>query len=193
MRSILPKAVRDLTQELTRLPGIGPKSAQRLAVHLLRQQPAVVKQFANTLINLHDGVSICSRCFNLSESELCLVCRDESRNVAQICVVEDALDVEAIEKTETYTGLYHVLGGVLSPMEGVGVDQLTLQELSARVATGEVEDREPTPEEQGKNPHAVRAGRLGGQKGGEARAKALTPKQRSTAAKRAARARWGKT
>ncbi len=140
MRSILPKAVRDLTQELTRLPGIGPKTAQRLAVHLLRQQPAVVKQFADTLINLHDGVSICSRCFNLSESELCLVCRDESRNEKQICVVEDALDVEAIEKTETYSGLYHVLGGVLSPMEGIGVDQLTLQELGARVAAGEVEE-----------------------------------------------------
>ena len=140
MKSILPQAVRDLTQELTRLPGVGPKTAQRLAVHLLRQQPAVVKQFAKTLTDLHDSVRICSQCFSLSELELCVICRDDTRNTNQICVVEDPLDVEAIERTEAYSGLYHVLGGVLSPMEGIGLDQLTLQELYARVMQEDIEE-----------------------------------------------------
>jgi len=140
MRSVLPKAVRDLTSELTRLPGVGQKTGQRLAIHLLRQQPAVVKQFADVLTQLHDSVQLCTKCFSLAESELCIICRDQTRNTKQICVVEDALDVEAIERTETFTGLYHVLGGVLSPMEGIGVDELKLRELYIRVVGGDIEE-----------------------------------------------------
>lgn len=135
MKSTLPKAVRDLTQELTRLPGIGPKSAQRLAIHLLRQPPVAVKQFAQTLTDLHDNVHMCSICFNLSEQDTCAICKDSSRDASVICVVEDPLDIEAIEKTDMYTGRYHVLGGILSPMEGVGIEQLTIHELFRRVDT----------------------------------------------------------
>lgn len=140
MKSILPKAVRELTQELTRLPGIGPKTAQRLAIHLLRQSEVAVGRLAQTLTNLHSEVHTCQTCFNLSESDTCLVCRDSSRNRQLLCVVEDPLDVEAIERTESYNGIYHVLGGVLSPLEGIGINQLTLTELFARVDSDQIEE-----------------------------------------------------
>ena len=134
MKSTLPKAVRDLSRELTRLPGIGPKTAQRLSIHFLRQPAMVVEKLAQTLSSLHASVHTCSTCFNLSESETCLVCRDESRDRKQICLVEDPLDVDAIERTETYNGLYHVLGGVLSPIDGIGIEQLTVHELLERIS-----------------------------------------------------------
>lgn len=133
MRSILPRAVRDLAQELTRLPGIGPKTALRLSIHLLRQPYPIVANLANTLKNLHANVRTCTQCFNLAEQEQCFICRDTNRERTVLCVVEDPLDVEAIEKTGAYTGLYHVLGGVLSPLEGISADQLTLNELFARL------------------------------------------------------------
>lgn len=133
MASVLPRAVRELTQQLTRLPGVGPKTARRLAIHLLRQPAAVVKAFAQSLETLHQNVSICSRCFNLGESDICAICRGTNRDQSTVCVVEDALDVEAIEQTGSYRGLYHVLGGVLSPIEGVDVKQLTLAQLFARL------------------------------------------------------------
>ncbi|MEX0650246.1 MAG: recombination mediator RecR [Candidatus Andersenbacteria bacterium] len=134
MKSVLPKVVRDLTEELTRLPGIGPKSAQRLAIHLLRQPKAAVQQFAATLTNLHDSVHTCTICYNLAEQDTCIICRDANRDASVICVVEDPLDIEAIERTESYTGRYHVLGGILSPMEGIGAEQLTVHELFDRVS-----------------------------------------------------------
>lgn len=133
MRSILPKAVRELAEELTRLPGIGPKTAKRLAIHLLRQPRSVVGRMGDRLKNLHANVRICQRCYNLAEQETCQVCRDETRSSSLVCVVESPLDVEAIERTDSYSGLYHVLGGVLSPLEGVGVEQLTVEELMQRI------------------------------------------------------------
>jgi len=140
MRSVLPRAVRDLGLELSRLPGIGPKTAQRLALYLLRQPYPIVAKLSDTIKNLHANVRICRTCFSLAEQEECLICADSSRSRSQICIVEDALDVEAIERTEAYQGVYHVLGGVLSPMEGVGPDQLTLQELFNRLQTGVVQE-----------------------------------------------------
>jgi recombination protein RecR len=137
---MLPKAVRDLTQELTRLPGIGPKTAQRLSIHLLRQPRATVARFADTLKNLHANVRICSVCYNLAEDTTCTICQDEMRNKKLLCVVEDALDIEAIERTNSYEGRYHVLGGVLSPLEGISADQLTLQELFDRLARENIEE-----------------------------------------------------
>ncbi|MEX1997628.1 MAG: recombination mediator RecR [Candidatus Andersenbacteria bacterium] len=137
---MLPKAVRDLTQELTRLPGIGPKTAQRLSIYLLRQPRAVVARFADTLKNLHANVRICSQCYNLAEDTICIVCQDQMRSPKLLCVVEDALDVEAIERTNSYEGRYHVLGGVLSPLEGIGVEQLTLRELFSRVDHEQIEE-----------------------------------------------------
>lgn len=140
MRSTLPKAVRDLTQEFLRLPGVGPKTAQRLAIHLLRQPSSVVIKFADAMRNLHANVRICSTCFNLSEAEVCGVCKEATRDTSVVCVVEDPLDVEAIERTDSYSGLYHVLGGTLSPMEGVGVDQLTIKELFERIEQGSISE-----------------------------------------------------
>lgn len=133
MRSTLPRAVRDLTQALIHLPGIGPKTAQRLSIHLLRQPHSVVRQLADTLKNLHVNVRTCVKCYNLAEEELCAICRDEMRRQDILCIVEDPLDIEAIEKTDAYNGLYHVLGGVLSPMEGIGAEQLTVEELRQRL------------------------------------------------------------
>jgi recombination protein RecR len=138
MPSVLPKAVQDLTQQLTRLPTIGPKTARRLALHLLRQPPAAIHAFAQTLQTLHERVQTCSRCFSLSETPLCPTCQDATREQHVVCVVEDALDVEAIEQTGSYRGLYHVLGGVLSPMEGIDAAQLTLQQLFARINNEDV-------------------------------------------------------
>lgn len=140
MSAVLPKAVRELTQELTRLPGIGTKTAQRLALHLLRQQRGVTAKLAESIATLHDRVQTCSVCFSLSEDSMCAICKDTSRNRAILCIVEDPLDVEAIERTGSYTGLYHVLGGLLSPLEGVGVDQLTLNELIARTEKESIEE-----------------------------------------------------
>lgn len=133
MRSMLPRAVRELAEELTRLPGIGPKTAKRLAIYLLRQPRSVVGRMGDRLKNLHANVRICRQCYNLAEQETCQVCRDETRNSSLLCVVESPLDVEAIERTDSYSGLYHVLGGVLSPLEGVGVEQLTMKELLQRI------------------------------------------------------------
>lgn len=138
MKSILPKAVRELTQEFQKLPGVGPKTAQRLAIHLLRQPPGVVAQFAQSMRTLHERVKICRSCFNLAEREICDICQEPGRDRTLLCIVEDPLDVEAIERTGSYQGLYHVLGGVLSPLEGVGVEQLTLREMADRVKEGQI-------------------------------------------------------
>lgn len=140
MPSLLPKAVRDLTQELNRLPGIGPKTAQRLAIHLLRQPSVVVGRLSSVLKNLHLNVRICRECFNLSEKDVCSVCSDPTREKTRLCIVEDPLDVEAIERTNVYHGRYHVLGGMLSPLDGIGPEQLTLQELAKRLENSEVQE-----------------------------------------------------
>lgn len=133
MKSTLPRVVRDLSAELTKLPGIGPKTAQRLALYFLRQPRIAVVHLADVLKNLHANVRICTQCFNVAEQEVCSICRDDTRSKRRICVVEDPLDVEAIERTDSYDGLYHVLGGVLSPVEGIGIEQLTIGELCNRI------------------------------------------------------------
>ncbi len=140
MRSILPRAVRELSEELVRLPGIGPKTARRLAIHLLRQPQPVVARMGDRLKNLHASVRVCQRCYNLAEGELCVVCRDEMRNTSLVCVVESPLDVEAIERTDSYNGLYHVLGGELSPLEGISEEQLTIKELIDRVSKEKIKE-----------------------------------------------------
>jgi recombination protein RecR len=140
MRSILPKAVRELSYELTRLPGIGPKTARRLSIHLLRQPRSVVARLGDTLKNLHANVRICRECYNLAEKNLCEICRDEGRDLSVVCVVESPLDVEAIERTEMYRGLFHVLGGSLSPLEGIGPEQLTISELLQRLQENKIRE-----------------------------------------------------
>jgi recombination protein RecR len=130
--------VQDLIDELGRLPGVGPKSAQRIAFHVLAADPADVKRLAEVLKRAKDEVRFCTVCFNLAEGEQCRVCRDPRRSDAVICVVEEPKDVVAIERTREFRGRYHVLGGAINPLEGIGPDQLRIRELMGRLRSGEV-------------------------------------------------------
>src|SRR5262245_29036085 len=118
-------AIDDLATELSRLPGIGRKTALRLTYHLLRQSPDQTKRLATALLTLGERVRPCQRCFNLTEDDLCSICRDPRRDPAVVCVVEQASDISAIERAGEFRGVYHVLGGRLSPLEGVGPDEFT--------------------------------------------------------------------
>ena len=125
--------VQNLVDELGRLPGIGPKSAQRIAFHLLRIPAEDAKRLAKAIVEAKDKVAWCNRCFNISEGERCRYCRDETRDPTIICAVEDARDIVAVERTREFRGLYHVLGGAISPIEGIGPEQLRIRELLGRV------------------------------------------------------------
>ena len=133
-------AIDDLTGELSRLPGIGRKTALRLTYHLLKQPPEQSRRLADSLVALAERVRPCARCFNLTEEELCAICRDPRRDAALICAVEEAADIGAIERAGEYRGQYHVLGGRLSPLDGVTPDDLTIPQLVRRVAGGEVRE-----------------------------------------------------
>lgn len=126
-------AIDDLATELARLPGIGRKTALRLTYYLLRQSPEQSKRLANALITLGERVRPCTRCFNLTEDDVCSICRDPRRDPSLICVVEQASDIGAIERAGEFRGLYHVLGGRLSPLDGVGPADLTVDALVGRV------------------------------------------------------------
>ncbi|HSQ30590.1 MAG TPA: recombination mediator RecR [Gemmatimonadaceae bacterium] len=127
-------AIDDLATELSRLPGIGRKTALRLTYHLLRQPTDQSKRLAQALLTLGERVRPCARCFNLTEDEICSICRDPRRDPTAICVVEQASDIGAIERAGEFRGLYHVLGGRLSPLDGVGPDDLTIAALVDRVS-----------------------------------------------------------
>jgi recombination protein RecR len=131
-------AVQDLIDELGRLPGVGPKSAQRIAFHLLAADPADVRRLTSALVEVKERVRFCRVCGNVSEQEECRVCRDPRRDLTVICVVEEPKDVVAIEKTREFRGRYHVLGGAISPIEGVGPDDLRIRELMVRLQDGAV-------------------------------------------------------
>jgi recombination protein RecR len=133
-------AIEDLTGELARLPGIGRKTALRLTYHLLKQPPEQSRRLAESLIALAERVRPCTRCFNLTEDELCSICRDPRRDAALICAVEEAADIGAIERAGEYRGQYHVLGGRLSPLDGVTPDDLTIPQLVHRVSGGDVRE-----------------------------------------------------
>jgi recombination protein RecR len=130
-------AIDDLATELARLPGIGRKTALRLTYHLLRQPPDQSRRLAQTLVALGERVRPCPRCFNLTEEELCSICRDPRRDAGVICVVEQASDIGAIERAGEFRGVYHVLGGRLSPLDGVGPDDLTVHDLVRRIDAAE--------------------------------------------------------
>jgi recombination protein RecR len=132
--------VQDLIDELGRLPGVGPKSAQRIAFHLLQAEPEDVRRLAEVLVQVKQRVKFCSVCFNVSEEEQCRICRDPRRDVSVICVVEEYKDVAAIERTREFKGRYHVLGGAISPIDGIGPDQLRIRELLVRLADGAVQE-----------------------------------------------------
>lgn len=131
-------AVQDLIDELGRLPGIGPKSAQRIAFHLLAEDPADVRRLADALLEVKARVRFCEVCGNVAQEERCQVCRDPRRNPTVICVVEEPKDVVAVERTREFRGLYHVLGGAISPISGVGPDDLRIAGLLTRLADGTV-------------------------------------------------------
>jgi recombination protein RecR len=130
--------VQDLIDELGRLPGVGPKSAQRIAFHLLQAEAVDVRRLADVLIEVKQRVRFCSICFNVSEEEQCRICRDPRRDQSVLCVVEEYKDVVAIERTKEFRGRYHVLGGAISPIDGMGPDQLHIQELFKRLADGAI-------------------------------------------------------
>jgi recombination protein RecR len=130
--------VQDLIDELGRLPGVGPKSAQRIAFYLLASDPVDVRRLAQVLVEVKDKVRFCSICGNVAEEDTCRICRDPRRDPAVICVVEESKDVVAIERTREFRGRYHVLGGAISPIDGIGPDDLRIRELMGRLADGTV-------------------------------------------------------
>lgn len=133
MKDILPKQVRVLIEELAKLPGIGPKSASRLAFYLLSRPKRRTDDLGQVILKLKDDLKKCEVCFNIADNDRCPICDDESRNQNQILVVETALDVIALEKAREYRGVYHILGGVIKPIEGIGPDELQIRELLERI------------------------------------------------------------
>jgi recombination protein RecR len=129
----LPVSLEKAINELGKLPGIGPKSAQRLALYLLKRDGVDLLQLSDAIANLKNGVNFCSDCHNMADTDPCDICSDNSRDRTMVCVVEEPLDVLAIDKTRQFRGLFHVLGGVLNPMEGIGPDQLNIASLKARI------------------------------------------------------------
>lgn len=134
--ALLEKAVG----EFAKLPGIGKKTAMRLVLHLLRQDTQTVEAFGNAMITLKHEVKYCKICHNISDTEICQLCSNPSRDISTVCVVENIRDVMAVENTQQYKGLYHVLGGVISPMDGIGPSDLQIESLVERVKSGEVKE-----------------------------------------------------
>ena len=132
--------VQELIDEFGRLPGIGPKSAQRIAFHILQTETYDTTRLSELLVDVRTKVRFCEVCGNVAEQDRCAICRDPRRNPALICVVEDAKDVAAIERTREFRGLYHVLGGAISPIAGVGPDDLRIAQLMTRLADGTVQE-----------------------------------------------------
>jgi len=133
---LLESAVKEFAQ----LPGIGKKTALRLVLHLLKQEESTVVQFSETITRMRREIKFCKNCHNIADQDLCTICNNPSRKKETICVVENIRDVIAIESTEQYNGLYHVLGGVISPLDGIGPEQLTLETLSGRVMNGDTKE-----------------------------------------------------
>lgn len=133
-------AIQKLLDELERLPGVGPKSAQRMAYWILNSDRATALRLAQAIVEVKDTVHFCSRCFNYAEDDLCEICRSTSRNQQLLCVVSEPRDIPPIERTAVYQGLYHVLGGALSPMDGIGPDDLHIAQLMQRLATEDVQE-----------------------------------------------------
>lgn len=140
MATPIIEPVARLIEAFSRLPGIGPKTAQRLTFHLLRAPDAEARQLAAALIAVRDQVVFCERCFNISDAPLCPICRDPARDQQRLCVVEEPLDVLALERTGEFKGLYHVLHGAISPIDGIGPERLRIRELLSRVEEAKAAD-----------------------------------------------------
>ena len=133
-------AVQELIDELGRLPGVGPKSAQRIAFHILEADPEDMKRLSDAIRAVKERVKFCSICFNVSEQETCAICRDPRRDETVLCVVEESKDVMAVERTRSFRGRYHVLGGSINPIAGIGPDQLHIRELLNRLSDDKIEE-----------------------------------------------------
>jgi recombination protein RecR len=134
--NINSKLIEEAVDQFATLPGVGRKTALRLVLNLLKRSPQEVERFSRAFTNLRENIRFCKSCFNLADSDLCNVCSTPSRNHAVICVVEDIRDIMALESTQQYKGIYHVLGGMISPMDGIGPGDLRIEELVNRVASG---------------------------------------------------------
>lgn len=134
------KLIEDAVQAFTRLPGVGRKTALRMVLHLLKMEQEDVADFTGALARMRDEILLCKICHNVADTEVCAICVNRSRNQSQVCVVENIRDVIAIESTQQYNGLYHVLGGILSPLDGVGPEQLNVSTLQERVRNNGVEE-----------------------------------------------------
>jgi recombination protein RecR len=133
-------AVQELIDELGRLPGVGPKSAQRLAFHILEADPQDMKRLVEAITTVKERVKFCTVCGNVTEQELCNICRDPRRDPSVICVVEESKDVLAVERTRSFRGRYHVLGGAINPIAGIGPEQLRIRELLTRLNDGAIQE-----------------------------------------------------
>jgi len=136
--SYYPASIQNLIKNIAKLPGIGEKTAERLALHLLRGSRQEAEQLANSILNIKDKVRLCSRCFALSDDDLCGLCGDPARDATYVCVVEQPADMVAVEKSGAFRGLYHILSGALSPMNGIGPEDIRIRELIARIERDQV-------------------------------------------------------
>ena len=134
------QVLEDAVNEFSKLPGIGRKSALRLVLHLLRQEGGIVETFGNTMIRLSKEIKYCKVCHNISDTDVCSICSNNSRDNSVICVVENVKDVMVVENTHQFTGIYHVLGGIISPMDGIGPNDLRIESLVERVASGTIKE-----------------------------------------------------
>lgn len=140
MENIPSKLISDAVNEFSRLPGIGKKTALRLVLHLLKQDPAEVERFGSSFIRMRNEICYCKNCHNISETEVCIICKDSKRDSSVLCIIEDIRDLIAIENTNQFRGKYHILGGIISPMDGIGPGDLNIQNLEQRIQTEEVKE-----------------------------------------------------
>ena len=140
MNSFSSKLVEEVVNELAKLPGIGKKTALRLVLHLLKQDIPEVEKLGKSIIKMRNEIKFCKKCFNISDSEICEICNNPKRNHNIICIVEDIRDVMAIENTAQYSGIYHILGGIISPMDGIGPNDLNITPLIEKVKSGNIKE-----------------------------------------------------
>lgn len=138
--NLVSKVLQQAVEEFAQLPGVGHKTAFRFVLHLLKKEPDELRKFGNTFLQLQEQVQYCKHCFNITDKEVCDICADNRRDRTTICVVEDIRDVVSIENTEQYKGLYHVLGGIISPLDGIGPNDLNIAPLLERLKEGEVNE-----------------------------------------------------
>lgn len=140
MNNFPSKLVEEAVNEFSKLPGIGKKTALRLVLHLLKNEVSFSEQLGSSIINMRQNIIFCSECHNISDTEICSICSDTQRDHSSLCIVEDVRDMLAIENTNQYRGVYHILGGIISPMEGIGPENLNIESLISRVRKGEIKE-----------------------------------------------------